>query len=53
MGFFFTICQKYWEMTDQEKALVPKKKHTKAEALYDHYHLPEQLKKGGFSYIFN
>lgn len=53
LGFFFIVNQKYWEFTDEEKSTVPKKRTMKTEYLLDFYHLPEQLRKSGFNYIFN
>ena len=56
VGFFFTVNQDYWVLTDEQKLNFPKKKAMKAEAvshykhnryqeLNDHYHLPEVLRK--------
>jgi hypothetical protein len=52
-GFFFTVNQPYWELSQEQKDNVPKKKLTKMEILHDYYHLPEGLRKQGFSYIMN
>lgn len=52
-GFFLSVNQAYWELTDEQKANIPKKKTSKAEVLHDHYHLPDLLRKQGFQYIIN
>ena len=51
-GFFFTVNQDHWALTEEQKAAVPKKRTTKADALQE-YQLPELLRKQGFSYIMN
>jgi len=53
LGFFFTVNQAYWELSQEQKDNVPKKRTTKTEILHDYYHLPEVLRKQGFSYIMN
>ena len=53
LGFFFSVDQEYWALSDEQKANIPKKRTTKTEILNDHYHLPELLRKNGFQYIVN
>jgi hypothetical protein len=53
LGFFFTVNQYYWELSAEQKANVPKKRTMKTEILNDFYHLPDVLRKQGFSYIMN
>lgn len=53
LGFFFTVNQQYWELTDEQKENVPKKKTMKTEVLHDFYHIPDVLRKQGFTYIMN
>lgn len=53
IGFFFTVHQKAWELSDEDRAKIPKKRTMKTEVLQDFYYLPEALKKHGFNYIFN
>lgn len=45
IGFFFTVNQGYWELSQEQKENVPKKRTTKTEVLHDYYHLPEVLRK--------
>ena len=52
-GVFLTVNQKYWELTDEQKANVPKKKTMKPEILHDFYHIPDLLKRNGFTVLFN
>jgi len=52
-GVFFIVDQKRWELTDEEKAQVPKKRSTKQEVLFDYYHLPAVLQQVGFQRIFD
>ena len=52
-GFFFTVNQAYWEKTDDQKGAIPKKRTMKTEILHEIYHLPEMLRKQGFSFIMN
>ena len=52
-GVFLTVNQKYWELTDEQKANVPKKKTMKTEILHDFYHIPDLLRRNGFLIIFN
>lgn len=53
LGFFFTVSQEYWALSEEQKSNIPKKRTMKTEVLHDFYHLPEVLKKQGFSYIVN
>ena len=53
LGFFFTVNQEYWALTEDQKANIPKKRTTKTDMLLDFYHLPEVLRKQGFNYIMN
>lgn len=52
LGVFFTVNQGYWELTEEQKINVPKKRSTKTEVLHDFYHIPDLLKRNGFAYIF-
>ena len=51
-GVFFTVNQSYWELSEEQKASLPKRRGTKPEPLNDHYHIPELLKRQGFAYLF-
>lgn len=53
LGFFFSVNQEHWALSDEQKSNIPKKRTMKTEVLHDFYHLPEVLKKQGFSYIVN
>ena len=53
LGFFFTVDQEFWALSEEQKASIPKKRTTKTEVLNDYYHLPELLRKNGFQYIVN
>ena len=53
LGFFFTVNQAYWEKTDDQKGVIPKKRTMKTDILHDFYHLPDVLRKYGFNHFIN
>ena len=51
-GFFLTVNQKSWELSESEKSMLPKKTKTRQEPLLEHYKLPKFLKGIGGDEIF-
>jgi hypothetical protein len=45
LGFFFTVNQEYWALSEEQKGNIPKKRTMKTEVLHDFYHLPDALRK--------
>jgi hypothetical protein len=52
-GMFLLVDQSLWELTEDEKAELPKKRKTKRDKLEEHFHLPGYLNKTGFTLLFN
>lgn len=51
-GVFFTVDSKKWELSEEEKGSLPKKRATKRDVLECLFHLPDVLRKNGFDTIY-